>query len=159
MTIEELLKQDEGDRQFAYCDKCGQSLRPSGYVWICGCYDRKETPGNLSIGVGHNLSAKGLNQEQRDSLLNDDLVEVTQFLVKQPFYLPLDPVRREVLQDMAFNLGTDGLMKFTHTIAALEQGNYSYAAIQILASQAARELPERYARLAHAMRSGKWPSK
>jgi lysozyme len=115
-----------------------------------------DTNGNLSIGYGRNLRAKGITAVEAVVLLNDDVAEVTNELSAYLWYTNLDPVRQDVLINMAYNLGPWGLLGFHQMIAALEAGNTAEAAAQIEASAAAKELPARYGRLRDAMKTGSW---
>jgi hypothetical protein len=55
------LRRDEDEKQFAYDDATGKTLLKGDTL-----------RGNLSIGVGHNLTANGLSQKARDFILADD---------------------------------------------------------------------------------------
>lgn len=62
--------------------------------------------------------------------------------------------RQDVLTNMAYNLGLGGLMAFTKTISAIENGQYSLAASEMLNSQWAEQVPNRAARLSQIMADG-----
>ena len=72
------------------------------------------------------------------------------------WFTPLDPVRQDVLTNMAYNLGVAGVLGFVAMAVNLGVGAYGMAADEIMNSEAARELPARYQRLADAMRTGTW---
>jgi lysozyme len=59
-----------------------------------------------------------------------------------------------VLQAMAFQMGIDGLLGFTGTLAAVQRGDYEAAAKGMLASLWARQTPSRAGRMAAMMRQG-----
>lgn len=113
------------------------------------------TAGKLTIGVGRNLDDKGISKEEALFLLRNDIHEVMDALEKHEWYLALDPIRRKVLIDMAYNLGADGLLRFQRMIAALERGDYENAADQMLDSRWAEQVGYRAVRLAEMMRSGR----
>ena len=69
--------------------------------------------------------------------------------------LDLDPVRRGVLVNMAFQLGRSKLLRFRKLIAALIIKDYDKAAYQITDSKAGRTCGHRYSRLAAVMHTGK----
>ena len=71
-----------------------------------------------------------------------------------PWWRDLDPVRQDALINAAFNLGVHGLLGFHDTLAALSAGDWKTAAAELLDSDAARDLPERYGRLAHMLLAG-----
>jgi lysozyme len=61
-----------------------------------------------------------------------------------------------VLVGMAFQMGTEGLLKFKNTLAMVQAGDYESAAKGMLQSLWARQTPERAARMAKQMRTGEW---
>lgn len=67
---------------------------------------------------------------------------------------PAARARAEVLVDMAYNLGPDGLLKFVNTLAAVERGDYARAAAGMLASKWAGQVGRRARVLAEIMRIG-----
>jgi SAM-dependent methyltransferase len=66
----------------------------------------------------------------------------------------LDPVRRRVLQNMAFNLGVSGLLDFGNTLAKVRVGHYAEVAGNMLRSKWAGQVGKRAQRLASVMASG-----
>ena len=58
---------------------------------------------------------------------------------------------------MGFNLGIQGLLKFTNTPSYIEQGKYDLASVSMLASKWAKQVGQRAKRLAEIMRTGKLP--
>jgi len=130
MTLEEQLVRHEGLRLQIYYD----------------------TVGVPTIGVGRNLSV-GISQEEALYLLRNDITRVQQELQRKlSFYADLSPIRRQVLENMAFNLGMRGLLGFTKTLTLIKQGAYAEAAQQMLMSKWARQVGKRAQRLAYMMR-------
>jgi lysozyme len=114
-----------------------------------------DTVGKTTIGVGRNLTDKGISHEEAVMLLGNDIARIeTDFLQRLPWIADLNAVRRRVLFDMAFNLGVDGLLTFTHTLAAIKQGDYEGGARGMLASKWATQVGRRASRLAQMMRTG-----
>ena len=66
----------------------------------------------------------------------------------------LDPVRQDVIVEMAITLGVAGLLAFRHTLEAAHCGAFAHAADRMLTSRWASEAGERARRLAAMMRSG-----
>lgn len=66
-----------------------------------------------------------------------------------------DP-RISVLLSMGYQMGLDGLAQFTNTLSFMVQGDYTKAAVNMLASKWAKQTPNRAARHAEQMRSGNW---
>lgn len=132
MTLFEQLEQHEGRERFPYTDSVGK----------------------LSIGVGRNLEDRGLSDDEIDYLLANDLKEVFADLETFPWWTGLDPVRRNVLADMRFNLGPARFRQFRLMLAAVAAGDYDKAAAQMLASKWAGQVKGRAVTLARQMKAG-----
>jgi len=121
----------------------------------------QDSLGYFTVGVGHmcdKLKGGRLPDKIIDDLLDWDIFETTQALYKAlPWVVGLDPVRRAVLTDMAFNLGITGLLGFKNTLAFVAAGDYAQAATNMLKSKWAGQVKSRAVRLAEMMRSGNWP--
>ena len=133
------LRRDEGDRPTVYKDSLG--------------FD--------TIGVGRLVDARkpgsGLRPDEVAYLLNNDIDDRIEKLTRNlPWFQNLDDVRKGVLLNMAFQLGTDGLLAFKNTLAMVQAGQYEKAAVGMLASKWATQTPERAKRLSTQMRSGAW---
>lgn len=114
-----------------------------------------DTVGKLTIGVGHNLSDRGLSDRVIDIILHEDIEDHWYELVTAlPWVKGLDDVRQRVLLDMAFNLGIPKLLGFKNTLAAVERGDYEAAKAGMLNSKWATQVGHRAIRLAEMMESG-----
>lgn len=114
-----------------------------------------DSKGKLTIGVGRNLSDTGISLVESDFLLTNDIIRVQVGLnLHIPWWLGLSVNRQLVVANVAFNCGVDGLLGFHNFLAALRAGHYSEAAAELLDSDAARDLPKRYARLAVLVENG-----
>lgn len=115
----------------------------------------RDSVGKLTIGVGRNLDDRGITEAEALAMLRTDLLEVEARLdAALPWWRGLDEARREVLVEMGFNLGVDGLLAFHDTLATVRQGRYAEAATHMLASRWAGQVGARAAELAALMRSG-----
>ncbi len=129
---------DEGLREVAYAD--------AGGVW--------------TIGVGHTGPEvrRGLAWSHAGCLqaLERDIARAEQGLdAHLPWWRKLSPERQDVLANMAFNLGVEGLLAFHHTLQAVQTGEFTAAAERMLASEPWRsQVGARAVRLAAQMRSG-----
>jgi len=113
--------------------------------------------GKVTVGVGRNLTDKGLTMAESDLLLQNDIAYVTEGLKKFfPWTETLDDARNGVLQNMAFNLGLGGLAEFRNMLGALEQGKWDDAAAEMENSKWAKEVGARASRLAVQIRIGEW---
>jgi len=134
VDIFEQLRRDEGVRSSPYVD----------------------TVGKITIGVGYNLTDRGMSDEWIESQLQADVSDVTNQLRSLTFWINIDEVRQGVFINMAFNLGFDGLMKFTRMLGAIQQKDWNSAATAMLDSKWAEQVGGRANRLAEQMRTGEW---
>ena len=133
------LRRDEGTKETAY----------------------KDSLGLLTIGVGRLIDSRkpgaGLRPDEIDYLLKNDIADRVQALTKAlPWFVALDDARHGVLINMAFQLGTAGLLEFKSTLALVSAGKYAEAAMQMLKSKWATQTPARAKRLAEQMKTGEW---
>ena len=132
------LNRDEGRRKTVYKDHLG--------------YD--------TIGVGRLVDARkggGLRNDEMDYMLRNDINDRVDALTRAlPWFQNLDDARKGVLLNMAFQMGTDGLLAFKNTLRFVQLGDYESAADNMLNSKWATQTPERAQRLADQMRTGTW---
>jgi lysozyme len=134
-TIEDQLIRDEGLR-----------LKPY-----------KDTVGKLTIGVGRNLDAEGISEEEARILLRNDIVKAGLAVAKAlPWVQYLDDIRFAVLLNMSFNMGIGGLLEFKKTLAHVRAKQYAEAAKDMLQSHWAQQVGVRAQRLARQMETGQW---
>jgi len=133
MITEEYIKNNEGLRLKAY--EC--------------------SAGKLTIGYGRNIEDRGITQDEADMIFENDLIIVADEL-REIFDMfdDLSYNRKKCLMDMMFNLGKTRFKRFKKTIKAVRDGDYQEAAIQILDSAYARQLPRRSGNNAMLMRVG-----
>ena len=136
MNTVEQLKKHEGFRQFPY---------------LC-------TAGKLTIGYGRNLDDKGIDEEEAESLLASDVENAKAAVVRRIATQHCNDARMAVLVNMAFNLGITGLLNFSRMLQAVEKGDFDTAALEMLDSRWARQVPNRAQELAQQMISGEWQS-
>lgn len=112
--------------------------------------------GNMTIGIGHNLSAKPITITAAYQIFDDDVEDVTVILRLQDWWTSLSPVRQDVMINAAFNMGVGGLLEFHHMIAHMQAGEWRAAAQSLMDSEAGALLTTRYRRLAWALRTNTW---
>jgi lysozyme len=118
----------------------------------------RDTVGKLTIGVGRNLDDVGISDDEAEFLLHSDIARTARDLdAHLLWWRDLDEVRQRVILNMAFNMGTVGLLTFTHTLEAIRTGAYAQAADGMLGSLWARQVGPRATRLADMMRTGVAP--
>lgn len=113
-----------------------------------------DTLGNITIGIGYNLTARGISDDWINSQYNDDVSFFYQQLNSDYIWFAnLDLDRQIVLIDMCF-MGYKKFQEFTEMIAALARGDYVEAAREMLNSIWATQVKGRAVTLAQAMSSG-----
>jgi lysozyme len=147
--LKKLLKQEEGFRSKQYLD----------------------TNGYLTIGYGHNLSAKGINSQmasikwpngistnEAEAMLEQDIINAIDLVKKYLlFFEKLDEVRQAVLIDMCFNMGIKKLIMFHDTLYFIGKRDFKKAAEEMLDSKWAKiDVGARAIRLAKMMETGEW---
>lgn len=112
--------------------------------------------GHLTIGYGHNLE-RGISKEVAELLLMQD-IEIALKQVKNvfQFWPKLTDARLFVLVDMCYNLGLTNLGGFKKMIAALQAGDYTKAAKEMLNSKWAAQVGRRAVENARMMETGEW---
>jgi lysozyme len=113
-----------------------------------------DTQGNPTIGIGRDLIDPGLSQDEADYLFNNDVNRVIAEVSTISGYDNLTDARQGVLANMCFNLGIEKLLGFHNMLEAIANGDIQTAYNEILNSAAARELPNRYKRLAETWLNG-----
>lgn len=114
-----------------------------------------DVTGHVSIGVGRNLTDKGISQTESRILLDNDIGDCIRELCATFQWFPdLDGPRQRVLVDMCFNLGIDGLQEFKKFLGYVANQQYASAAREMLNSKWAAQVGARAQRLAALMLSG-----
>lgn len=138
MNLLEQLKRDEGVVPYAYEDSLG--------YW--------------TIGVGFLIDKReggGLDDAEIDFILHHRLrAKYNALVAALPWLAHLDDVRMAALQNMAWQIGVNGVLAFKNMIAALEQGDWAAAKIHALDSRWAKQTPERANRVAEQLCTGEW---
>jgi lysozyme len=116
-----------------------------------------DTVGKVTIGIGRNLTDRGLSEDEIQYLFRNDIRIATQELEWAfPWVRRLDEVRKAVLIDMSFNMGMPVLKTFKNTLAAVETAQYEKASKLMLQSKWATQVGNRAKRLSKMMQSGEW---
>lgn len=116
----------------------------------------RDTVGKLTIGYGRNLDDVGIDIYESHVLLLNDLNKTLNKLYERfPLIDELDDLRKDVIINMAFNIGVDGFLKFHNMIDALSKKDYEKAADEMLNSLWAKQVKTRALELSKTMRNGK----
>ena len=115
----------------------------------------RDTVGKLTIGIGRNLDDMGITTEEALFLLNNDITRVrTELVLAFRWFPQLSPVRRDVITNMAFNLGVPRLKRFKNMIRHIENASWTSAAKEMLDSKWAKQVGQRAVELAKMMKDG-----
>ena len=121
-------------------------------------YAYQDSLGYTTIGIGRLIDRRkngGITVEEAKYLLNNDIeTAVKQLDEHLPWWRNLTDARQEVLVNMTFNLGIDGLLKFANTLASMHAEEYAAAAAGMRHSRWATQVGARAERLAHMMETG-----
>lgn len=121
----------------------------------------KDHLGYFTIGVGRLVDGRkdgaGLRPDEITYLLNNDIDDRIDALTRRlPWFQDLDDARKGVLLNMAFQMGTEGLLAFERTLQLVEEGEYEQAAKAMLQSKWAKQTPARAERMSRQMATGQW---
>jgi lysozyme len=115
----------------------------------------KDTVGKLTIGVGRNLSDRGLSKDEMFILLDNDIQDVFIDLDRNlSWWKWISDGRQRALVNMCFNLGLTRLLGFKKMLNAMKIGNYELAADEALNSKWSQQVGMRSVRIAELIRNG-----
>lgn len=141
MTPEGLarLRLDEGLRLVAYRD--GGGILTIGY----GHTGHDVTPGMTISGI------------EADAFLEHDVASTEAQLRRLAWFAAIDPVRQDVLTNIAFNVGVDGLLHWPVTLGHFAAKNWPEAANDLLhEGKWNDDVGKRAVRLANVTAAGTW---
>lgn len=157
MDLIKQLVRDEGERLNAYRDSLGLWTIGVGILIDPSKGCRPPSGMTWPDGFGKITTRCSISKELSDELLAEHVEKVRTELARAlPWYLGLDEARRGVLENMAFNLGTKGLMGFKNTLALIQGEKWDDAAAAMKQSKWARQVHGRADRLARQMQLGEW---
>lgn len=114
----------------------------------------EDTLGNLTIGIGRNLSDRDIYQSECDLMFDNDVNYFADFLSKNySFFNELNEARQCALIDMCF-MGTKKFQTFKRMLLALAYHDYDRAAIEIMDSRYALQVGQRAIDIANIIRTG-----
>jgi len=112
-----------------------------------------DTVGKTTIGIGYNLTDRGVSDEWINTQFQSDVDYFYQQLSTFPWFEHLTPDRQIVLIDMAF-MGWKKFLTFNKMLNALLTGDFKKAAYEMINSKWAEQVKGRAASLAHGMMTG-----
>ena len=124
------------------------------------CFPYVDTVGKTTIGVGRNLTDRGLSQaECRYLLANDIEISISELERSFNWFSKLDDTRQAALVDLHFNLGLNRLKTFKKTLRLIEEcmlGDdlWDKVAAELLDSRWATQVGQRAHTLARMLELG-----
>lgn len=128
---------------------------------FCG-FPKYDAKGMWVVGFGHDLTEEqakdylqGIGMDQALDFLKADIGKaITSCDAALPWLADLDEQRRNVVYEMAFQLGVNGVLAFNHMLQHLRGGDYADAAREMLESLWHQQTPNRCEELAEIMIGG-----
>lgn len=115
----------------------------------------QDSVGKLTIGVGRNLTDRGLGVDEVNLLFENDIDIASQALdIWLAGWRDFSPSRKSALLSMAFNLGAPRLCQFVKLRSALIAGDFDTAAAEALDSKWARQVGGRADEIAALIAKG-----
>jgi len=109
---------------------------------MCTLYQCTED--KWTIGVGRNLTDRGITEDEAIYLLENDIKRVMNQLDEHwPAWRKFEERAALVCVDLCFNLGIEGFMGFRRTRALMEMGMFLEASEELLDSKYAIQVPVR----------------
>jgi lysozyme len=114
----------------------------------------KCTAGVDTIGVGFAIKDLELSEEVCDLILQEKLEVLEERFEKKFDWFKTSPIEvRNVMLNMAYQLGFRGFCKFKKTIAYLEDAEWEKASVEMLDSKWAKQTPNRARELSEIIKS------
>ena len=139
------LKEHEGVRKFVYDDATGAAIDETSFV-----------RGKPTVGVGRNLADRGLDDDEIDYLLDNDINDCLVLAARFRWFEGLEPVRQAVIVELLFNLGLTRFGQFKKFITACAEHRWVHAADELKNSQWHRQVGKRAETLERQILTGEW---
>ncbi len=133
MSLIDNLKQSEGYKSTVY--KC--------------------TQGFDTIGYGFAIKDLILSEEISTMILIERLEYFIERLSGHDFYISSPDDVRDVLVEMAYQMGISGLLKFKRTLQYISEKNYEMASVEMLDSLWAKQTPNRAKHLSEIVKNAR----
>ena len=133
VTLRQELETDEGLRNKPYTD----------------------TVGKLSIGVGRNLSDRGITNDEAGYLLGNDIdLVVTQLDTAEPWWRTLPEPQQRVMINLGFNMGVPTLQTFNVFLNCMQRHDWQAAATDLEGTKWYGQVGERGPRMVSRILAG-----
>lgn len=114
----------------------------------------QDTEGVWTIGYGTNLQELRIGKGIGERWLMEQVEIAHDAAQRFPEYEMLNTARRNVLIEMIYNMGPSRVAGFKKMLAAIREGDWEEAAVQMLDSKWARQVGNRARTLAALMEEG-----
>lgn len=152
MTLIKQLKQHEGFRGNYYF--CTGEKKTIGYGR--NVENNPFSPAELNELGRCDFDDQPMTEDEAEMLLLNDVNKVIKLIKPILPWGNLGSARQAVCVNMAFNLGSAGFLKFKNMIAAINDDFYEMAAVEMLDSKWAKQVPNRANELSEQMNKGHW---
>ena len=125
----------------------------------CKLYAYQDSLGFLTIGYGRLIDRRKGGQitpDEAEYLLGNDIARVEKELAAYAWFNNQDSVRQAALTDMAFNLGTVGLLHFPHFLGYMIAKDYPKAVKELIDTPWHSQVGVRADRLIAMISTGAW---
>tara|TARA_R110002126_G_scaffold71016_3_gene178323 strand:- start:716 stop:1189 length:474 start_codon:yes stop_codon:yes gene_type:complete len=144
----ELMKKHEGFRSNYYY--CTAKKKTIGYGRNVD--DNPFTQEELDFLRCKNPDKLVITKAQAEQILINDMAKVHKKLIKKiPFYEGKPKDIQHILTNMAFNMGTNGLLKFVNTLKLIKYSEYKTASVEMLDSRWAKQVGNRAKELSNIL--------
>jgi lysozyme len=126
----------------------------------CKLYAYTDSLGFLTIGYGRLIDRRkggSITLDEAMYLLQNDVAKVTKQLEQYAWYQGQDSVRQAALSNMAFNLGTEGLLHFPHFLGYMMTKDYASAVKELTDTPWHAQVGARADRIIQLIATGVWP--
>lgn len=114
-----------------------------------------DTVGKLTIGVGRNLTDKGISDKAIDFLLEEDIDETEAVADRLfPWWRSMSDARQEAFLNWLFNLGPTRALTFTNTLRAFKEQRWEDVALGLKDSKWCGQVGARADRIIDKIRKG-----
>lgn len=141
----------------------------------CQLKPYQDTTGHWTIGVGYNITDRGLqplervlgrnlrpsyaeieiDRDEALEMLADDIIRIYTCLERNwGYFSTLDPIRQRVAIDFVFNVGGKTALTFKHTTKAAQEGRLLDTVFGLMRSEWAHQVGDRAERLARMWFTG-----
>lgn len=113
--------------------------------------------GHQTVGWGRNLEGRGLSDYEANILLENDLSDAGDELLKAfPWMNDISQIRFYAFVNLSFNMGLPTLKTFKRMLSAAEDGDWLSASRELMDSRYARQVGARAVELADQIETGEW---